>query len=123
MNILNKSENVENKKNLNRGNSFSKSSLKNRIIFRHKNNLSMSSSKCEKSRQIDLSKSSRELIKLNLREKISNYEKNGRIRKIIKNNISDKNNKYLKRITKKFHKKHLIMQKSVKKDLTFSNKK
>ena len=78
--------------------------------------LHMSSSKCKKSRQINLSTSSKELIKIHLKEKISNYEKNERIRGIIKHNINDSEKKFKKRFTKKFYTKHL------KKNKDYENK-
>ena len=66
--------------------------------------MNMSSSKIYKSRQIDLSESSKELIIINLNEKISDCEKNEKIREIIRNNISNNNNKQIfqKRIKKNF---------------------
>lgn len=63
----------------------------------------------QKSRQIDLSKSSKELIKINLKDKKSNFEKNGKIREIIKNNINNSKKKH--NISKKFYKKYLTASK------------
>ena len=106
-NRLNKSVNAKNKNNNINRNSFNKTSIKNRInIFKNKNQSSMSFSKYKKIRQIDLSKSSKELIKINLKDKKSNFEKNEKIREIIKNNISC-SKKRQKNISKNFYKKYI----------------
>ena len=105
-------------------NAYAKMSLKNRInIFKDNNHINKSISISKNSRQIDLSQSSRELIKNNLKDNISDFEKNERIREIIKNNVSNSKNKFQNRILKKFHKKHYNNSKSKeKKNISFINK-
>ena len=125
---INKSEKIKNKKIsfINQNKSFNKYSMKNKLnIFKRENNIHLSSSKCNTSRLIDLSKSSKELIKLNLKEKISNYKKNEKIRQIIKNNINDNSEqKNQKKISNKFYKNHLIKSNNIRiKSISFFNKK
>ena len=125
---LNKSAKLKNKNIsiINKDISFTKRTLKNKLnLHKRDNHMNMSSSKFKKSRQIDLSKSSKELIIINLNEKISNYEKNEKIRGIIRNNISNNNNKqkFQKRITKKFYNNNLINSKDIgKKSISFLKK-
>jgi tetratricopeptide (TPR) repeat protein len=110
--------------------SFDKIPVRN-IIYNYKcknGNRSIHSIHTVKSKmikKINLSHSSKELIRINLNGKFSNFEKNERIRNIIKNNNTSKK-ELQNKSSKKFHKKHLMKQKQKinvdKKNDVFHNK-
>ena len=120
-NNINKIKTFKINKSINFGNSdkrisYTQISLKNRFnIFRNNNHFTNKSiSKCKNTKQIELSRTSKELIKQNLKDNIPDYKKNEKIREIINNNlnISGNKKKFKKRIYNKFHKRYMINSKS-----------